>query len=66
MSGPKLTTAEAARALGVTPARVRQLLQAQRLVYEPTPLGRLIDPASVARFKAEREAQRDREARHVG
>jgi hypothetical protein len=54
----RLSTAEAARELGVTPARVRQLLQAQRLDYDQTTLGRLIHPASVARLKAEREAQR--------
>jgi len=39
--------AEAARLLGVTPARVRQFMAAGRLPYIRTPLGRLLDADAV-------------------
>jgi len=42
-----LTTAEAARELGVTPARVRQLILAGRLPAEKHGRDWLIDPASL-------------------
>jgi len=53
-----LTPATAARLLGVTPCRVRQLIQEGKLVCERTPLGRLIDPASVEKLAREREAEK--------
>ena len=53
-----LTPSQAARELGVTPARVRQLLTAGRLPYDTTPLGRLIPAASVVELASERRARR--------
>ena len=50
-----LSPAEAARELGVTPQRVRQLLAAGRLDYQWTPLGRVIDAAAVEALRTERE-----------
>ena len=49
-----LTPAQAARLLGVTPQRVRQLADAGSLTCTRTPLGRLLDPDSVAAALAER------------
>ncbi len=49
-----LTPAQAARRLDITPARVSQLLAAGHLAHVATPLGRLIDPESVAARAAER------------
>ena len=54
----RLTTSEAARATGVSAETVRAWLRAGRLPCEPTPLGRLIDPADLGRLIGEREAQR--------
>lgn len=51
------TPAEAARILGITPQRVRQLTAEGRLNFERTRLGRIIDPASVEAFRQEREAR---------
>jgi hypothetical protein len=51
-----LTPAQAARALGVTPLRVRQLMQQGKLDHVWTPLGRLVDPDSVAERARERLA----------
>ena len=53
-----LTPSQAARELGVTPARIRQLLATGRLPHDPTPLGRLIPAASVAELADERRARR--------
>jgi predicted site-specific integrase-resolvase len=47
---------EAARQLGISAAMVRILMDQGRLRYIPTKLGRLIDPADLARLKLEREA----------
>lgn len=41
------TPAEAAHRLGLTTARVRQLMAAERLPFVRTPLGRLLDAAAV-------------------
>lgn len=49
-----LSPAQAASRLGVGPERVRQLARAGRVAYVFTPLGRLLDPASVERLVAER------------
>jgi predicted site-specific integrase-resolvase len=50
-----LTPAQAARRLDVTPAMVRHWTKHGRLVFELTPLGRLIEPASVERLRSERD-----------
>ena len=52
-----LTPAQAARELGLTPQRVRQLADGGHLAYTMTPLGRLLDPADVARLAQERAQQ---------
>jgi excisionase family DNA binding protein len=49
-----LTPSQAARELGLSVQRVRQLIDAGSLDCERTVLGRLIDPASVKRLAAER------------
>ena len=53
-----LTPSQAARELGVTPARIRQLLTSGHLPHDPTPLGRLIPAASVAELAAKRRTRR--------
>ena len=60
---PGMTTSEVARELGLSSARIRQLLQAGELRYRQTALGRLVDPEDVARLRVERE-QRQRRTRH--
>jgi hypothetical protein len=50
-----LSPAQAARLLGVTPERIRQLERAGRVTCVRTALGRLLDPADVERLAAERE-----------
>jgi DNA-binding transcriptional MerR regulator len=50
-----LSPAQAARRLGVTPERMRQLERSGRLPCWWTPLGRLFDLADVERLVAERE-----------
>jgi excisionase family DNA binding protein len=57
-----LSPSEAARELGVTPLRVRQLLSEGRLSHVRTSLGRLLDPADVERLRAERQQARERAA----
>ncbi len=52
-----LTPAQAARKLGLTPQRVRQLADGGHLAYTMTPLGRLLDTADVARLAQERAQQ---------
>jgi excisionase family DNA binding protein len=47
-----LTTAQAARLLGVTPAHVRRLASRGELAYETTPYGRLYPRADVERRRA--------------
>ena len=48
--------AQAATRLGVTPTRVRQLLDEGRIGYVRTALGRLVNPADLERLRAERAA----------
>ena len=53
-----LTPTQAGRRLNLSAERVRQLTAEGRLAYLCTPLGRLLDPASVERLAEERR-QRD-------
>ena len=55
------TPAEAAHRLGLTTARVRQLMAAQRLPHRVTPLGRLLDADAVDAMAAARNAGRNGE-----
>jgi excisionase family DNA binding protein len=55
-----LTPMQAARALGVSPDRIRQLTEAGQLRFSRTALGRLIDAADVERLRLERNAARRR------
>jgi excisionase family DNA binding protein len=57
-----MTPAQAARVLGVSAERVRQLADAGYLAHQRTILGRIIDAESVERLRAEREAARLRPA----
>jgi excisionase family DNA binding protein len=52
--GEVLSTAQAARRLGVSEAWVRRLVAAGRLPAVATPLGRLIPAEAVERFARER------------
>jgi hypothetical protein len=54
----ELTPAQAARLIGLTPARIRQLMRLGQLQYRSTPLGRLIDPTSLQRLLTTRETRR--------
>jgi hypothetical protein len=58
---PDASVAEAARTLGVTPQRVRQILAASQLRYQQTSLGRLIDPDDLERLGREREERQRRD-----
>lgn len=49
-----LTPAQAARQAGVVPQRIRQLVDSGQIRSHRTPLGRLIDPDSLAEYLAER------------
>ena len=49
-----LTTAQVARRLGVTPARVIQLARRGQLAHHRSPHGRLFDPVDVRRLAEER------------
>jgi len=51
---PWLSPAQAGRALGITPQRIRQLVREERLRAHRTPLGHLSDAADVDRLAAER------------
>jgi excisionase family DNA binding protein len=55
-----LTPAQAARILGVTTQRVRQLTQDGRLIFMQTPLGRLLDRESVEQLRLARESRQGR------
>jgi predicted site-specific integrase-resolvase len=57
-----LIPSEAARTLGITPARVRQMLTTGQLRYVATPLGRVVDADDVERLRQEREARQARKA----
>jgi hypothetical protein len=58
----RLTPAQTARRLDITPQRVRQLLKAGELGYTATPLGRLVDAADVERLRVERERRHSQQA----
>ena len=49
-----LSTSQAARALGVSPERIRQLMNEGRLHYQRTPIGRLLAADAVEALRAER------------
>jgi predicted site-specific integrase-resolvase len=49
-----LTPTQAARVLGITPLRVRQLMKDGKLDYFSTPLGRLVARESVEQRRHER------------
>ncbi len=51
-----MTASQAARRLGLSPQRIRQLMAAGKLAFVGTPLGRLIYRADVERLAAERTA----------
>jgi hypothetical protein len=60
----RLTTSAAARIAGVSEQSIRAWMRTGRLAHESTPLGALIDRASLGQVIAEREAARhDRVAR---
>ena len=52
----KLTTGQAARAIGVSEQTIRIWTRSKRLRGEPTPLGHLYDAREVGRVIAQREA----------
>jgi len=52
-----LAPTEAARILGLTTDRIRQFCNEGRLTHLRTPLGRLIEGASVEQMRAEREGR---------
>lgn len=54
---PTLTPSQAARELGVSSERVRQLVKAGKLPAVMTPLGRLIPADAVEKLRQEREAK---------
>jgi excisionase family DNA binding protein len=54
MTETGLTTSQAARRLGLSAERVRQLSDKGTLRCRRTPLGRLYDPAELALFAARR------------
>ena len=56
-----LSPAEAARELGLTTQRIRQLMAEGQLGHQWTPLGRLVDADAVEALKAQRD-QRNRDA----
>ena len=49
-----LSPAQATRELGVTPQRVRQLMNEGHLRHERTPIGRLVDADAVETLRIER------------
>jgi hypothetical protein len=53
-----LSPAQAARTLGLTPSRIRQLRLTGALPAFPTPIGFLFPKAAVERLHAAREARR--------
>jgi excisionase family DNA binding protein len=52
---PGVTPADAAKRLGLTTQRIRQLLASGQLAYTQTALGRLIDEDDLQRLISERE-----------
>ena len=53
-----LSPAEAARALGLTPSRIRQMMGSGYLPHQWTPIGRLVNAAAVEAIRDERERRR--------
>lgn len=53
-----LSPAEAARRLGLTTQRIRQLMTAGILRHEWTPIGRLVDAAAVESLRLERKQRK--------
>ena len=53
-----LSPAQAARILGLTPTRIRQLTTSGQLRHERTAIGRLIDPEAVEALRVERERKK--------
>jgi len=53
----QLTVGQAARTLGLSPERVRQLVRQGRLPATPTPYGRLFNRADLDQFLAGRRHQ---------
>ena len=53
-----LTISAAAKRLGVSPERVRQVVRLGRLNYVSTPYGRLIDPFSLDEYRVVRDIRR--------
>lgn len=51
-----LSVGQAARLLGLSPARVRELVDQGKLTAERTPLGRLISAKSVEALRLARES----------
>jgi len=51
-----MTPSQAARELGISVSWCKKLAESGKLVMQKTVLGRLIDPKSVAKMKAERDA----------
>ena len=58
--GGWLSPAQAARGLGVTPQRIRQLMASGQLRHERTAIGRLIDPEAAKALRLERERRKER------
>jgi excisionase family DNA binding protein len=58
--GRALTTAEAARALGVTPSRVRQLIQSRRLIASRFGRDYAVSELALQHFRASPPPQRGR------
>ena len=58
----KLTTGQAARLLGISAERVRQLVREGKLDATSTPLGLLFDLRAVGELLAERRQTKGREA----
>lgn len=54
--GDWLSTTQAARILGLSSERVRQLMVSGKLKHQRTPIGRLIDPRSIEELRRERAA----------
>jgi excisionase family DNA binding protein len=54
-----LSPSEAARELGISSERVRQLVREGRLAAVRTPLGRLISPEALAALAEQRRRDRD-------
>lgn len=61
-----LSPAQAARMLGVTTSRIRQLSLAGHLHFEQTPMGRIYRRSEIERLAASRPTRTDREDERPG